>query len=65
MSRHSNGLVHSAVGGSFAAMMAATATAATGGVAAAVAGAAIGRASRSRCGKRHQPLGEQRGTKGA
>lgn len=35
-------LVHSAVGGSFAAMMAATATAATGGVAAAVAGAAIG-----------------------
>jgi len=33
---------HTAVGGSFAAMMAATATAATGGVAAAVAGAAIG-----------------------
>jgi hypothetical protein len=35
-------LVHSAVGGSFAAMMAATAVAATGGVAAAVAGAALG-----------------------
>ncbi len=33
---------HSAVGGSFAAMMAATAVAATGGVAAAVAGAALG-----------------------
>lgn len=35
-------IFHSAVGGSFAAMMAATAVAATGGVAAAVAGAALG-----------------------
>ena len=35
-------LVHSGVGGAFAAMMAATATAATGGAAAVVAGAAIG-----------------------
>jgi hypothetical protein len=39
---HQSRLVHSGVGGAFAAMMGATAVAATGGVAAAIAGVALG-----------------------